>query len=992
MFSSQNHNPNSHPFVFLVLLVLLIFPISSKSHDSPKVLTNHCAFANGNRYYDYVYTGNNSIRYVETPFDGGKPSWKNITITSAITWPNFTRPACSVTSDNILYVTGKPDIIKTFDLNNNTADWQIPRTNGVLNANISTKLSHLEGHRSIVVKTLKGEEVLFIYGGCEQSRDTFILNVKNLTWETVLIGPDTPPPISQFGIISFKDNIYIIGGSIINDTHTYSNEKVWAFHVPTRKWFNPDMTLNTVYDGYAGKLNNTVYIIDSGNPSKMWAWNLVDSSKKPLKVAGPPTPSVHDYYAFAQLPDSDVIISWNETYLTAFNMTQQNWTEQVNVTKVPVDQFSGGPLAPGQEDPFPPQKINSDNSDNKRLSTDAPVPVVVVAAAIGVAAGLLRPSSQIYRPPRFEASGFQSERYSVASETIPVSDFQTFRTLPRTIKVNSTASLQSKLINDLYARYKVTTITSESPFITSVSPSTPAGTVIFDRYRLNGAPAYCGNNSVRHAEDETVSEEVTIKFFSNYDSFEREVVMLKYLRSQFVGEFRDLFDIPNATNWKYAMIMDQYSMSLDNFIVSRSDIMDELYIKMVVRSLAQAIQHVHNHGIVHLDIKPGNFVHEVGNMNKWRLIDFEAARVDGEEYVDSSTLRYSSPEIINAAALRTSIKADISMDMWSLGCIIYELYTRSPLFSCEQDAKAKLLEAYFTEDFIFPAYRVADTQARHVLQKLLISNPKKRASIEDILRGAYLTGGADTTQIYNMQSESTEKLSAQLCNIQSKATERIISAINQAANVILSQFDVIVNSISDTRDATVPRLFMLFPGKEPHTMFKPHAWGKNTFILHILCEGLISDNSEAHFTIHHGYKIFDPKPFLAKTGPYLSILATLVGSAVGFFTRLQFPEKIADAIDSIATNQMDYFKKISEVINQAETDGFIAKDLAAVPNDPLNRMKCAQGPAMRELEAFLAANDPSHEFGGLYRITMNDGRWRWVCNGCRERAYENHQD
>ena len=118
--------------------------------------------------------------------------------------------------------------------------------------------------------------------------------------------------------------------------------------------------------------------------------------------------------------------------------------------------------------------------------------------------------------------------------------------------------------------------------------------------------------------------------------------MLKYLRLQFVGEFRDLFDIPNAADWKYVIIMNQYSVSLDNYIMNQADIMDGLYIKLIVKSLAQAIQHVHSHRIVHLDIKPGNFVHEVGNVNKWRLIDFEAARVDGEEYVDSITLRYSS--------------------------------------------------------------------------------------------------------------------------------------------------------------------------------------------------------------------------------------------------------------------------------------------------------------------------------------------------------------
>ncbi|CAG8539928.1 3395_t:CDS:2 [Paraglomus brasilianum] len=91
--------------------------------------------------------------------------------------------------------------------------------------------------------------------------------------------------------------------------------------------------------------------------------------------------------------------------------------------------------------------------------------------------------------------------------------------------------------------------------------------------------------------------------------------------------------------------------------------------------------------------------------------------LDGEEYVDSSTLRYSSPEVINTATLHTGIKADISMDMWSLGCIMYELYTGRPIFSSEQEANAKLLKEYYTGDFDFPVYRVADTQAKYVLQK-----------------------------------------------------------------------------------------------------------------------------------------------------------------------------------------------------------------------------------------------------------------------------------
>jgi serine/threonine protein kinase len=87
------------------------------------------------------------------------------------------------------------------------------------------------------------------------------------------------------------------------------------------------------------------------------------------------------------------------------------------------------------------------------------------------------------------------------------------------------------------------------------------------------------------------------------------------------------------------------------------------------------------------------------------------------------------------------------MDMWSLGSTIYELYTRSPLFSDEQEATTQLLRAYETGHLDLSVNRIADTQARHVLHKLLVVDPRKRVSVEEVLRSAYLTGGADTAQV-----------------------------------------------------------------------------------------------------------------------------------------------------------------------------------------------------------------------------------------------------
>jgi len=80
-------------------------------------------------------------------------------------------------------------------------------------------------------------------------------------------------------------------------------------------------------------------------------------------------------------------------------------------------------------------------------------------------------------------------------------------------------------------------------------------------------------------------------------------------------------------------------------------------------------------GIVHCDLKPENILFTDDSYLNIKIIDFGASCNDytnGFFYVQSRY--YRAPEVVLGAPY------DQAVDMWSLGCIIYELITGKPLF------------------------------------------------------------------------------------------------------------------------------------------------------------------------------------------------------------------------------------------------------------------------------------------------------------------------
>jgi serine/threonine protein kinase len=102
---------------------------------------------------------------------------------------------------------------------------------------------------------------------------------------------------------------------------------------------------------------------------------------------------------------------------------------------------------------------------------------------------------------------------------------------------------------------------------------------------------------------------------------------------------------------------------------------------------AQALEHMHQQGWVHRDVKPDNFL--VDEENHIRLIDFTLtmriksglSKLFGNKAPVAGTHSYMSPEQIRGQA------CDARADIYSFGCMVYELITGKLPFTATSPAE-----------------------------------------------------------------------------------------------------------------------------------------------------------------------------------------------------------------------------------------------------------------------------------------------------------------
>ena len=144
------------------------------------------------------------------------------------------------------------------------------------------------------------------------------------------------------------------------------------------------------------------------------------------------------------------------------------------------------------------------------------------------------------------------------------------------------------------------------------------------------------------------------------------------------------------------------------------------------REVAEALDAAHGAGIVHRDIKPENIIVEHGHA---MVVDFGIARAvsrsAGERLTDSGvtlgTPMYMSPE-----QARGAVEVDGRSDIYSLGCVLYEMLAGLPPFT--GPTRAAVLARAMTE--AMPSLKtvcpLVPTAVEEAVAKALAKRPEDR--------------------------------------------------------------------------------------------------------------------------------------------------------------------------------------------------------------------------------------------------------------------------
>lgn len=241
----------------------------------------------------------------------------------------------------------------------------------------------------------------------------------------------------------------------------------------------------------------------------------------------------------------------------------------------------------------------------------------------------------------------------------------------------------------------------------------------------------------------------------------------------------DSYETPNEI-----VVVTEYA-KMDLHTLLRGGSLGEQKAQRITFDLVSAMYYLHSHRILHRDLKPQNILLD-RNMSA-KLCDFGFARnmTIGTHVLTSikGTPLYMAPELLEAKPY------DHHADLWSLGCIIYEMLAGEPPFS--STSMIHLVRLIRTQHIKWPSFLTSNCVS--FVQGLLERDPAQRMSWNAILMHEFVKGHvfivSEHTPFNTHPLTMSQSQMPHDENRQSRAAYEELSTSRDSINVIL-QSDV----------------------------------------------------------------------------------------------------------------------------------------------------------------------------------------------------------
>lgn len=225
-----------------------------------------------------------------------------------------------------------------------------------------------------------------------------------------------------------------------------------------------------------------------------------------------------------------------------------------------------------------------------------------------------------------------------------------------------------------------------------------------------------------------------------------EVAILQNIRHPGVVDLEKMFE----TTERIFVVMEKLKGDmLEMILSSEKGRLSERTTRFLIYQILIALKHLHSKNIVHCDLKPENvLLSSDSEFPQVKLCDFGFARIIGEKSFRRSvvgTPAYLAPEVLRNKGYNRSL------DMWSVGVIIYVSLSGTFPFNEEEDINDQIQNA----DFMYPPnpWKDISPEAVDLINNLLQVKTRKRYTVDKSLVHTWLQDYQTWCDVRELESQ-----------------------------------------------------------------------------------------------------------------------------------------------------------------------------------------------------------------------------------------------